>query len=264
MDQQAEPAVDLGEIRHEIDVIDDAVLKLLQDRFDIIAKVKRAKAEQGKADLLPLRPDREAIILRRLTQGNDSRLPNDLLIKLWRSIICRSTLAQARVQINASSQLLDQPVARQILENHFVDFPLKPYNKIKMALNSAAKSNFELCAITTDSKWIEHLQSPDFKEFSVILALPFEGKKGPRHIIILGKTSNQPTGDDETLLISQGKLPRDFVPTPLWQVKTADGQTLTCLPGFLLTHDSPLAGLMSGNRDLALKVLGRYPSVLKV
>ena len=173
MDQQARPAVDLEEIRHEIDAIDDAVLKLLQDRFDTIAKVKQAKTEQGNSDQLPLRPDREAKILHRLTEDNDSRLPNELVIRLWRSIICRSTLAQARIQINASSQLLDQPAARQVLEDHFVQFPLKPYNKVKMALNSAAKSNFELCAITADSKWIDHLQSPDYKDFSVILALPF-------------------------------------------------------------------------------------------
>ena len=259
MDQQADNKIDLEEVRREIDAIDDGLLRLLQQRFDVVAQVKMAK-QQDADDQLPLRPAREAMILRRLTDDNDSRVPNDLIVRLWRSIICRSTLAQAPVQVNVSSQLLANKAARQALSDHFVDFPLKPYNKTKMALNSAAKSNFELCALPAASNWIEHLENSEFSELSVILTVPFEDQT----MVILGKTSNEPTGDDETLLATRGKLPRDFVPAPLWEIKTEGGQTLTSLPGYLSTSQSPLVGLMSGNSDLALKVLGRYPSPFEV
>lgn len=262
MDQQASDPFDLNEIRQEIDEIDDGILHLLQQRFDVTAKVKMAKNQQGLSDQLPLRPDREALILRRLTESNHSRLPNDLILRLWRHIICRSTLAQAPVQINASSELLNQPAARQALSKHFAGFPLKPYNKIKMALNSASKSNFELCAISAKSNWVSHFQDEQFSDFSVVLNLPFQADGDSDNIIILGKTTNQPTGDDETLLITRGRLPRDFVPAPLWEAQTADGHTLTSLPGYLSTSESPLVGINSGNSELALKVLGRYPSPL--
>ncbi len=264
MNQQPGKMVDLSDVRREIDEIDDGILRLLQNRFDVVAKVKMAKAQEGNSDQLPLRPAREAMILRRLTENNDSRVPDDLILQLWRSIICHSTLAQAPVQINVSSDLFDQRAARETLTRHFVDFPLKPYNKIKMALNSAAKSNFELCAFSATSNWLDHLDNEKYCELSVILTLPFTGEKETGHLIILGKTSNEPTGDDETLLVSKGRLPRDFVPAPLWEVKTTSGQTLTSLPGYVSTSESPLVGLISGNADLALKVLGRYPSPFEV
>ncbi len=259
MDQQASDIIDLEEIRREIDEIDDGILRLLQERFDVIARVKMAK-QNDTGDQLPLRPAREAMILSRLTQGNDSRVPDDLIVRLWRTIICRSTLAQAPVQINVSSDLLANETARQALADHFIGFPLKPYNKVKMALNSAIKSNVELCAVAAASNWIDHFTDSTFAELSVILSIPFEDQ----HMIILGKVNNEPTGDDETLLVTRGRLPRDFVPAPLWEVKTAGGHMLTSLPGYLTTSQSPLVGLMSGNSDLALKVLGRYPSPFEV
>ncbi len=259
MDQQASDTIDLEEVRREIDDIDDGILRLLQQRFDVVARVKMAK-QQDVGEHLPLRPAREAMILRRLTDSNDSRVPDQLIYHLWRSIICRSTLAQAPVQINVSSDLAANKSAHRALADHFVGFPLKSYNKVKMALNSAAKSNVEICAIAADGNWIDHLDNSAYADLSVILSIPYEDQ----HIIILGKTTNEPTGDDETLLVTRGRLPRDFVPAPLWEVKTADGQTLTSLPGYLATGESPLVGLMSGNTDLALKVLGRYPSPFEV
>ncbi len=259
MDQQATGTIDLDEVRREIDDIDDAILRLLQQRFDVVAKIKMAKL-QNADNQLPLRPAREAMVLRRLIDGNDSRVPNDLIVRLWRAIMCRSTLAQADVQINVSGDLTTSKSARRALVRHFVGFPLKPYNKIKMALNSTAKSNIELCAVAAYSNWVEHLDAKEYADLSVILSLPFDDG----HIIILGKTTNQPTGDDETLLVTHGRLPRDFVPAPLWEKTIANGRTLTSLPGFLTTSESPLVGLMSGNSDLALKVLGRYPSPFEV
>ena len=260
MDRQASNTIDLEDVRREIDSIDDALLKLLQQRFDVVENVKLAKEQQGRADQLPLRPAREAVILRRLTENNTSRLPNDLLLQIWRSIICRSTLTQAPIRINTVNSLLDHSTARETISNHFVGFPIKSFSKIKSALNATTKSNFELCALAAETKWLDFLTDSTFSDLSVILMLPYKSEEKLHHIIILGKTSNEPTGDDETLLVSQGKLPRDFVPAPLWEVKTASGQTLTSLPGYLSASESPLVGLMNSNADLALKVLGRYPS----
>jgi len=264
MDRQASNTIDLEDVRREIDRVDDALLKLLQQRFEVVDNVKLAKEQQGRADQLPLRPAREAMILRRLTENNNSLLPNDLLLQIWRSIICCSTLSQAPIRINGLKSLLEQPSASEAISSHFVGFPVKSFSKIKTALNSTTKSNFELCAVSAESKWLEHLSDDNFSELSVILTLPYKIEKKQHHIIILGKMSNEPTGDDETLLVSQGKLPRDFVPAPLWEVKTADGYTLTSLPGYLSAGKSPLVGLINGNAELALKVLGRYPSPFEV
>ena len=48
-----------------------------------------------------------------------------------------------------------------------------------------------------------------------------------------------------------------------WQVK-AGTRRISCLPGFLSEHESPLVGLMRSNATLGLKVAGRYPSPIEV
>jgi hypothetical protein len=65
------------------------------------------------------------------------------------------------------------------------------------------------------------------------------------------------------LLVSDGKLPRDFAPAPLWEVKIGS-RRLSSLPGFLSEHESPLVGLMRSNPGLHLRVVGRYPSPFEV
>jgi chorismate mutase len=265
MDQQATIAVDLKEVRQDIDEIDDQLMALLARRFDLVAQVRLAKLALDEDDPMPLRPAREAMILRRLIENNNTRVPDQLILKLWRNIICQSTLSQSPVQINVTTELLEIPAAHRALADHFIDFPLKPYAKIKMALNAAARSGTELCAVDAGAKWIDHLNDEKFQGIGAILTIPFEEDDGtPRNMIILGCVPGEPTGQDETLVVTQGRLPRDFVPAPLWEAKTKDGHNLTSLPGYLDTSDSPLIGLTTNNPNLALKVMGRYPSPFEV
>ena len=60
------PAGALDRIREEIDAIDDAMLALLAKRFAAVEEVKRIKAASGAIAQSPIRPAREAAILRRL------------------------------------------------------------------------------------------------------------------------------------------------------------------------------------------------------
>ena len=59
----------------------------------------------------------------------------------------------------------------------------------------------------------------------------------------------EPTGADETLLVTDGQLPRDFAPAPLWQMRIG-GKHLASLPGFLSEHSVPLIGLVRSNGRL--------------
>ena len=267
MDQHSiEPikVADLDQVRQKIDSIDDDILSLVMQRFDIVAQVRAAKLQQGDGDISPLRPAREAEILRRLLDRNDQQIPDRVILSLWRTIISASTLAQAPVQLNVSTSLLNNPASYRAISEHYVGFATKPYAKEKMALNSLAKSANELCVFAADGKWIDHLNDDAFADIQVIYCLPWsDGEKSGR-MVVLGRAPSQRTGNDETLVKTSGNLPRDFIPGPLWHTTTQDGHTLTSLPGFLSTSDSPLVGLMRSNNELALKVLGRYPSPFEV
>jgi hypothetical protein len=78
-------------------------------------------------------------------------------------------------------------------------------------------------------------------------------------LVVLGFAVSEPTGEDETLVLTSGHLPRDFVPKPVWHLKLADDVHLTALPGYMSISEQPLVSL-KGNAGLKLKLLGRYPS----
>jgi hypothetical protein len=96
-----------------------------------------------------------------------------------------------------------------------------------------------------------------------VACLPFLRDDTVPKLLVFGHSPAEATGDDETLIISDGKLPRDFSPAPLWQIKFGS-RRVSCLPGFLSDHESPLVGLNRSNALLGLKVAGRYPSPFEI
>ena len=98
---------------------------------------------------------------------------------------------------------------------------------------------------------------------TLIGVLPFLATTAMPRLLIFGHAAPEQTGADETLVLTDGQLPRDFTPQPLWQMKAGDLQ-LTSLPGFHSEHNAPLVGLTRSNGSLALSVLGRYPSPIEL
>ena len=74
---------DLNELRKKIDAIDDEVLSLLSRRAGIAQEVGHSKAPGS-----PLyRPEREAMILRRLQSANPGPLSGDAIARIFREVI---------------------------------------------------------------------------------------------------------------------------------------------------------------------------------
>ncbi|MDE2386025.1 MAG: hypothetical protein KGO53_15545, partial [Alphaproteobacteria bacterium] len=82
-------------------------------------------------------------------------------------------------------------------------------------------------------------------------------EEGIPKLLVIGQAPLSDSGDDETLVISSGKLPRDFAPEPAWQAKSG-ALRLSALPGFLPEHESPLVGLSRSNAALGLVLAGHY------
>src|SRR5688572_16162766 len=113
------PAGPLDRIREDIDEIDDAMLALLARRFAAVEEVKRIKSASGAISQSPIRPAREAAILRRLVAAKPDVVPAELRVRLWRAIISASTLMQAPVRIHVSTGLFDSVTAQLVLRDHF-------------------------------------------------------------------------------------------------------------------------------------------------
>ena len=84
------PTLDV--LRGEIDRIDDQILDLIERRYEVVARVSRAKAGD-RALVLPVRPMRERHIIDRLAT-RASRVPAADVAHIWRSILSLSAQSQ--------------------------------------------------------------------------------------------------------------------------------------------------------------------------
>ena len=74
---------DLSALRTRIDSIDDQMLKLICERANIAVEVAHVKVPGS-----PLyRPEREAMILRRIQAANPGPLSNDSVARIFREVI---------------------------------------------------------------------------------------------------------------------------------------------------------------------------------
>src|SRR6266487_1676743 len=89
----------LGELRREIDRIDEAMHRLLMERGQIIDRLIATKQTQETGSAF--RPAREADMMRRLVERHKGILPLDTAESIWRVIIATFTYVQAPFRVHA-------------------------------------------------------------------------------------------------------------------------------------------------------------------
>lgn len=247
----------LDDIRREIDGIDDAILDLLIRRFEATARVRATKSGDGSIATSPFRPAREAAMLRRLVAHNSNRLAPELLVRLWRVILSGSTQAQAPIVVHiAESGAPDVPV-RLMLSEHFCGMPVSAHDSEASALSALAQNRSHLAVLETSSRWAETFASAAEAGVRVIGALPVLGSGTPA-TLIFGHVDSQPSGDDETILISRAELAGS---APLWQCRSG-AFVITSLKGFLAVGESIPTSLPDGSPGPL--VAGRLPRPIEV
>src|SRR3954463_6794400 len=99
MQKPPNDAPSLGELRNEIDRIDEAMHRLLMERGEIINRLIATKKTQESGSAF--RPAREADMMRRLVQRHKGILPLDTAESIWRVIISTFTYVQAPFSVHA-------------------------------------------------------------------------------------------------------------------------------------------------------------------
>ncbi len=254
--------ISLDDIRREIDGIDDAIVDLMARRLHASEKVRGQKIGNGTMASSPIRPAREAIIMRRLLERGKGHVPPELLVRLWRVILTSSTLFQAAVTLHVPKRLAGQMGVRLRLRDHFGPLPVEEYRDETQALLQVNMNSGDICAVETASAWADAFAEGGAGEARIIAVLPVLRAAPLPELLIFGHAQPLATGDDETVIVSDGKLPRDFLPQPLWQMKSGS-RRISSLPGFLTEHEAPLVGLMRSNAALGVKVAGRFPSPIR-
>ena len=90
---------ELETLRQDIDAVDDAIQDLLLRRAALVREVARSKEDADDGAATPLRPAREARILRRLAQRHGGDLPLGSIFRIWREIMSANLQLQHRFAV---------------------------------------------------------------------------------------------------------------------------------------------------------------------
>src|SRR3954468_18900357 len=167
-------APNLGELRKEIDRIDEAMHRLLMERGDIIDRLIAVKGTQESGSAF--RPAREADMMRRLVQRHKGILPLDTAESIWRVIIATFTHVQAPFSVHADLSAGDAAM-RDSARFHFgFTVPFVPHIGAAGVVAAVAKSKGDLglvpaFAVAGAGAWWTSLE---FNEAPKVIArLPF-------------------------------------------------------------------------------------------
>jgi len=138
--RQKEPS--LGELRGEIDRIDEAMHTLLMERGQIIERLVAVKKTQETGSAF--RPAREADMMRRLVQRHRGILPLDTVESIWRVIVATFTYVQAPFSAHADLSAGDA-LMRDSARFHFgFTVPLVPHVGAASVVEAVTESKGDL------------------------------------------------------------------------------------------------------------------------
>ena len=207
----------LEALRAEIDRIDREILDRLIERSAVVRRIAEVKGDRldGRS---PLRPAREAQILRRLTARAGARFPAPVLVRMWRELIAELTRLQAPLAVAVFAPPERALQVWDLARDHFgsatnmvlVDRPIQ-------ALGALADGSATVAVLplpSDDESWWVSLMSDHELRVRVFARLPFVSTHAEEiRAFAIGRLEIEPSGDDLALLaieaepgLSRGRL----------------------------------------------------------
>lgn len=265
-DDSADKAASLDDIRWRIDAIDAELLRLVDERSGLAARVaaaKRAELQPGQALPFGLRPFRETQVLRSLLAQPRQHASDAQVVRLWRDLMGDNLARQGTYRI----ALCPGREAGRVTELTRLRFGGTPQIELharpEQALAAARQSGVVAVApLSEGSWWGRMLAEPTLKVFA---ALPDLAAQGPAAALAVAAIEVEPTGGDETFWVTDATQPAAAVEAALAQdgvaaslIAEANGLKLFTLAGFYQSDDARLSrapGSLTG-------VIGAAPTPL--
>lgn len=280
----------LADFRAQIDRIDIALHDLLRDRVEIIDQVRKLKGKQH----IYLRPGREAQMLRALTGRPQGKLPEGMVVRLWREMIGGFTLVEGTLKAGVYAPEKG-PDLWDVSRDHFGAFtPLVEMPSAVAAIKALQANKIHVAVVpppkaNDKDAWWPLLASDKKNVLTVFASAPFEtvkpGRNNARRALpmglIVGKLYPELTGDDHSFLTMQcvhvpeaemrrllgkaGYKVRQLLAQSMGRGGSAPTAYLVETEGYVGRADTRLARLraMLGSRLQHLAPLGGYAVPLK-
>ena len=198
---------DLAALRGELDRIDDALHDLLLRRAGIVAQVAATKPNGTS----PLRPGREAAIIRRLLARHSGPLPAQAVVRIWREMLAATTAMQGPFSIAVCEPGPGGGFVQAAREQFGALTPLRAHGSAAQAIAdvSAGRTAVAVLPLPNDTEplrdawwtWLLHTDSP---RIHIVGRLPFwsrraEGAADAPAFVVAG-VAPDPSGRDRSLI----------------------------------------------------------------
>lgn len=190
-------------------MLDDRILALLMDRAAIVERV--AATKRGG----PLRPGREAAIIRRLLAQHAGPLPPSAIVRIWREIFACSVAQQQSVLVAVCDPAMDGRFAAAAREHLGALTPLRVFRGAAQAIGEVVEGRAGAAILPlpgegaaeggTGPEWWPGLMQQHHKgRIHVVARLPFwrnrpEGAPAVQALVIASSPAD-PSGDDISLI----------------------------------------------------------------
>ena len=195
----------LADLRRRIDELDDALHDVLMERAAVVESVGRLK----RADATPpLRPGREAQILRRLLKRHRGAFPKPVLVRLWRELLAGSLAIQADLHLavyapEKSAGLWD--LARDHYGSHTAMSGFRSTGEVLRAIadGRAALGVLPVPGQGDGEPWWRFLAAGDAPVLRIIARLPFgapgNARRNGSDAFVIGAIEPEESGADRSL-----------------------------------------------------------------
>ncbi len=270
MPDTAPAEAEIATLRAEIDALDDAMHDLLMQRAAVVARLAGSRA---KGSTTPLRPGREAAVLRRLLARHSGPLARERLVRIWREIFMASTAIQGAFSVAVHAPSPQSGHARLAREHFGPIAAIRVHPTPARALAAVTDGEASVAVLPAPaeqeagagSAWWARLEVP---KLQVVARLPFVSEPaGSPGALVVAPVAPDPSGDDRTLLLVEAEAgaPRARIATALAEAGLKAGGLIVArvgaatlalaeLEGFLRADDARLASLPWARRT----ILGAY------
>ncbi len=202
----------LADYRAQIDRIDIVLHDLLRDRAEIIDNVRKLKGKQH----IYIRPGREAQMVRALVGRPQGKLPEGLIVRLWREMISGFTLMEGGLKVAVTVPAKGPDLWDLTRDFYGAYTPLMEVPSALAAIKAvqAEKATVAVVPFPTEKDkdaWWPLLVGDKKNILTVFATIPFENVKAGRSnarnslpsALVVGKLYPELTGDDHSFLAMQ-------------------------------------------------------------
>jgi chorismate mutase-like protein len=202
------PAESLESLRRELDAIDDEMHDLLMRRVEIVGQV--ASVKNRDASPVFIRPEREALILRRLIDRHGGRLPAKIVVRLWREILAAAAGMQSPLAVAVYAP--DDAVGYwDLARDHYGSGTRMTLHGTANAVVRAVVNGTATVGVVPlpqdgeAEPWWPQLVGAGENTPSLVTRLPFIANDArpaePEGALAIARLTQQPTGDDVSMFV---------------------------------------------------------------